>query len=667
MLEGLTFQLPQVVDNLAGVKQHIDRIDWQLPAALLTPDYVTKQFIGHCGYWRLPQFAGMEPAQIEIEILKAIDPAEWGGRSPWKPYYQHFLTLLKLLCPGTDITPNLADTVMFFMYGLSNNRKGLNLIGSQNSGKSSMTARMAMTCMAINPDLNFVLVVNPRKNTAQSTIWGDFTEVYNEMSLTAPWLWPEARVFADKRIVLKKVPKAGYVEIRPADEIGKFKGTKTKKVKCNGRYITPLFLIVVDEVNEIKSTSFLDVFSNLISQDGFNLITSQNFRTESDMGGRLTEPDGKTFGGPNAFDELNKTMRWWHSFSSTVTLRFNGLWSPNILAGRDIYPYLFKMQNLVNILLTYKENSPEYYSQVLSYPIESVDLRSVVSSSVVKRARLEDQFYTVRKYLGKVAFGDPAFGGGDLCLFGWVEVAQCDVAGPDGSKTSETLIICKHQFRRMKLDRDMVVDDDWLTRCAKVSTKNPIKISHYVRGAPVPLEDQIAMQYAEHCMENEIAFSNFGYDFSMRHEIMTSVTRIMGMDPVAFGYNEPPKGFFLNGLKKNSTDVCGDRVSELAFMAADVIQAKQLRGEFLLPGMTQLARTLFAERGVKRFVEKKEDYKKRWTGVSPDARDVLLGLIGMAARLGLVLNNPLTPSKGSANSPANQPVRPLKRGVTLRR
>jgi hypothetical protein len=266
-----------------------------------------------------------------------------------------------------------------------------------------------------------------------------------------------------------------------------------------------------------------------------------------------------------------------------------------------------------------------------------------------------------------VAFGDPAFGGGDLCLFGWVEVAVCDVAGPDGSKTSETLIICKHQMRRMKLNRDMVVDDDWLVRCAKVSTKNPIKISHYVRGAPVPLEDQIAMQYAEHCMENEIPFSNFGYDFSMRHEIMTSVTRIMGMDPVAFGYNEPPKGFFLNGLKKNSTDVCGDRVSELAFMAADVIQAKQLRGEFLLPGMTQLARTLFVERGQKRFVEKKDDYKKRWTGVSPDARDVLLGLIGMAARLGLVLNNPLTQSTGSATGAANQPVRPLKRGVQLRR
>lgn len=651
------------VDFLAGVVSHVDRIDWRSPQ--VSPDFVSNKYIGRHDYWDLPQFRGKDAVDIEIEILAGTDVLQWHGSSPWKPFYQHFLTLVKLLCPSKDITPSLADVVFLFCLGLGNGRKMINMLGSQNSGKSSLSALVIMTSMAINPRINFALVANPRKTTAESTIWGDLKEIFEEIMDNHPTLWPEAKLFADKRIVLVKVPKAGYVEIRPVDDAGKLLGIKTKKVRReDGTYITPLFLMAIDEVNRVKSHALLDGLSNITSQEGFMGFTSQNFTDITSLGGRLAEPRN-TFGGPGSYDQLTTSMQFWHSYSSGITIRFNGLLAPNFLAGREVYAYLFKRSNLLNILETYGVGSAEYYSQVLSFPIDSTEITSVISSSVVRRSRVDDKFYTLIKRLGKVAFGDPAFGGNDLCLWGYADVGIYRVADPGGQVTEQTLMVCDSPMMKMRLDRDKVVDDSFLARLEALSPHYKVNLAHFIRGKPVSYEDQIALQYAEHCVKYNIPYSSFGYDSSLRHEIMNSVHRIMGSGPVSFGYNEPPKGFYLQSLKKNSEDCCGDRISELAFMAAGLVDNKQVRGEPLNAALIQLSRTQFKERGEKRFVEKKKEYKARWSNVSPDARDVFLGLVGMAARAGLVLNNPLTPQGSSAKGSQIKPVRPLRRPARL--
>ena len=46
------------------------------------------------------------------------------------------------------------------------------------------------------------------------------------------------------------------------------------------------------------------MLNTLVSQDQFFAITSQNFKDEEDMGGRLTQPVG-LFGGPSSFDDLD--------------------------------------------------------------------------------------------------------------------------------------------------------------------------------------------------------------------------------------------------------------------------------------------------------------------------------------------------------------------------
>jgi hypothetical protein len=104
---------------------------------------------------------------------------------------------------------------------------------------------------------------------------------------------------------------------------------------------------------------------------------------------------------------------------------------------------------------------------------------------------------------------------------------------------------------------------------------------------------------------------------------------------VAFDYNQAPEGIYLHSVKQQSEDYCCDRISELAFLVADVFTTKQVRGgEYIAEAIIQTQRTHHALKGKKRQVEKKKDYKDRWQGRSPDERDVLMGINGMAAKRG---------------------------------
>ena len=73
----------------------------------------------------------------------------------------------------------------------------------------------------------------------------------------------------------------------------------------------------------------------------------------------------------------------------------------------------------------------------------------------------------------------------------------------------------------------------------------------------------------------------------------------------------------------------------MAFLAADFFLTKQVRcGNYIDTAITQLSRTLYETVNKKYVAEGKKEYKARWQQVSPDHRDVLMGIAGMAHRKG---------------------------------
>lgn len=628
-------------DLFKDVVLNHDRLDWSNPK--LDADSITKQLIGFdpWDYWETEQYAGLEPWEVERKILFDAKRPNWAGTSEHgKPFYQHFLTLIKLMFPSTDITPSLADAVMFFCLGVGGGGKKIeNLIGSANSGKSASGCRIAFGLMYIDPKFTSVYVANPFDSASDSTVWGDIEELWDELCEAHPndtgegygdasSLFPWGKKYADRYLeFIPGIPKAARIELRNTKHVGKYKGSKTRG-KDTDRGI---LLIIVDEINEIDNMAFLTTLSNISQQDAFFCITSQNFKNEEDMGGRIAEPVG-LFGGPTSYEELDiDGDPWWHSAYSSITLRFDGHKSPNVLSGRVIYRKLFKESNRQQMLEDYGEQSPEYFSQVRSFPARSDETNSVLSRAKISASRHKDTFYTILKINGNISFCDPSFGGRDKAVWGWAQFVTAKVTDGEGEDKIEELLLFKNAFETLKLTKGAIYNEWWFDRM-KVSG---IDIREFVEGAEVSYEDQIAIQCHELNRRNNVPSANFGYDFSMRPDIVSSVNKVIGFAAHAFDYNQPPEGVFLQNIKKNSEDCCKNRCTELAFLAADFFLTKQVRGgSYIETAVTQLSRTLYVTVNRKYVSEGKKEYKARWQQVSPDHRDVLMGIGGMASRKG---------------------------------
>jgi hypothetical protein len=230
-----------------------------------------------------------------------------------------------------------------------------------------------------------------------------------------------------------------------------------------------------------------------------------------------------------------------------------------------------------------------------------------------------------------VSFCDPSFGGRDKAVWGMLQFVTAKVTDGNNEDHVQELIVFKDFFHTLKLVKDATYNDYWFERMklADIDTRE------FVVGSEVSYEDQIAIQCQELNKKFNVPSSNFGYDFSMRPDIVSSVNKIIGFATHAFDYNQAPEGVFLQNIKQNSVDCCKNRCTELAFLAADFFLTKQVRGgSYIETAITQLSRTLYITVNRKYVAEGKKEYKARWQQVSPDMRDVLVGLAGMAARRG---------------------------------
>jgi hypothetical protein len=607
----------QIIREFQWSREKLDLSDPQLDAKV-----ISKILMGPCQYWK--DRGTLTPLQVEVGVLREGGWMNWAGISKHgKPYYQHLLTLVKLMMPKTDIHPALSDAANMFCQVLGNGLKGMHMIGSQNSSKSATSVRLAFAVMAIFPKESAVYFANPFDSAADSTIWGEVEECYEEIVMNCPSLFPESVKYALRKIELVPgVPKAGTMEIRNVKHVGKLKGSKTRKT---GEVQGPI-VVVIDECNEIYNQAFIRVFANLVSQPGFVVQTSQNFKDPQDMGGRMTEPQAK-FGGPGAFKDLSEEDdHIWYSYGSTMTIRFSGRLSPNIISGRTIYSYLYTKDNDDFLTGQYGDRSPEYYSQGLSFPMESEESASVLSRSRINLSRHDDPHYHIQQVLGSVSFCDPSFGGGDLAAYGVLDF--CRIIYQDSQAVSHSCdaLVFRKGFSKLTVARETPVTKEILQRIAKVGA-DP---SSFKEGSPFPPEYQIALQCAEHNLLNGIAKHNFGYDFSMRPDVVIAMGVLCGHSAVPFDYNSKPFGYMLKSLMQGTEDACRMKTDELAFITSDVFANQRIRTNGHIPAaILQTSRTRYEIRNGKRIVEKKKDYKARWSNESPDDRDCLFGLVGM--------------------------------------
>lgn len=637
---------------LEKIPRHYKPFNWT--DEQLNKDIITLELLGGNWYWENSVYDGMTAIEIESEILREAKPENWGKTSCFdKPYYQHFLMLMRLIFPQTDITPTLADIVCTFCLCRTWDVSILNLIASQNAGKSGTKMRIAFTCLIIDPDNTYVYVANPFENSASSTIWKEARNLWKQMCDEYPnvvdsegkptegtCLLPDATMVGSNFLRVKPGSDMG-IQLQNVKKEGKFKGAKVQSDQFG--FEVGLILLLIDEVNELDSHSFLEMQANLQSQRNYCAITSQNFKSQDDMGGRLTEPiNVRGFESIKAcpaseaelLHDFKENAYIWESQYNSITIRHDGLLSPNILAGRTIYPRLFKLADWHRLISKHGgEDSPAAWSQGRSFPIQGTDTQSILPRAKIHASRVEDPYFQFDKPPVHYGFLDPSSGleNRDKCLWGFAAGGEATVQDGEGNSVAQEILEYRQEFKQIYVKVGAKWDNTWFGYLEDLGVPR----EYFDRGVPIDHDIQIAIRAALLNKQHNVIAENFGFDFSMRLGITHAIYKIIGVDAVGFDYKGKPKGGrYLDSYKADSKEVCYNRCTEVGMVFVDSVVSKQVRGgNHIKPALLQTSRTYFnTSKNVTRFFDK-ADFIKRW-GNSPDDRDVAWGIADLAHKRG---------------------------------
>jgi len=459
------------------------------------------------------------------------------------------------------------------------------------------------------------------------------------------YMFPDFFDFKDKIVqFVKGKDKFGIAQVRGTSEVGKYKGTK-------GHDDGDGFVIIFnEEINTHPRSAYLKIEENLTTNDQFMFLNAWNWDKANDLGAIVSEPDFERSGKKTFKDvHIDKDLAF-DSIGEAITLRMDGLKSPNILAGKRLTRYTFFNQSDLNYLRKrYSEDSPQYKSQARAYPDSSSNYNTVLDKNVVySTSRYKDVFVT-QKEVANFGFMDAAFGGRDNAEFSWACVKDIYYTDGGNQRKIKRIIEWKDYIREMAIVDEAYWNDFWIER----ATKNGLSTTEIKPNEAVTPSEQLVVQCAEHCMINNIPFHNYGYDFSLNDELVTAHNKLMGFAPRAMNYNKNPLGFDLHHLKENTKDFCYNRRDEILFSASSAFHGQLVRGgKFIEAAIDDLCDTRYQIRGKKRKTESNAEFKDRNKGRSPDKLVAMTGTIEMARLRGVLT---ITPVRGKVATTSTTP------------
>lgn len=472
------------------------------------------------------------------------------------------------------------------------------LDGGGSSGKSDFAAIWAIVNWMVRPKDTIVLVTTTGLKDANRRIWGAIEKYF----LAAPGL-PGRLVSSQHEIYTiengAKVPKCGIQLIagekkKEKEAMAKLIGTKAKRV-----------FLIADEMPELSAGLVETGKSNLVLNPFFQLIGIGNFSKRYDPFGEFVEPE-------NGWEspEYSVDSDGWKT-KLGYCAHFDGLKSPNILAGQTLYKGIYDSKMLAAHRKDLGENTAGFWRMCRSFeaPVNIDD--ALYSDADFATGRVNELPGLHIPWTDRVAVlsaMDPGYtNGGDRTVqkFAWfgqiqgglwvlaeykMKFLREDVRIRDKTRSRQ---ICE-QFR------DNCIEEGVLPKHAAVDATGP--------GGKT-LADLIAEVWKD----------------DQGNMIGTQVLRVDFSGAVSNSTVGPVGG----KLAKDSYD---RRVSELWGVGVEFMRYAQLRG---IPDSTRremkarMYETVKGPDGLKTKVETKPDMKVR-LGFSPDEADAYFILIDLA-------------------------------------
>jgi len=520
-------------------------------------------------------------------------------------------------------------------------RQIINLIGCKSSGKTSSLSIFVTIMTWVDQDYTRSYIAGPFKQSADSNLFANIDVTSQELSKYQPANSKIVKVgdrveFRSKKSgehSYKCHPLAGYIELVTVDKTGKLQGIKSRDASRG------LLIVVLDEIGTFESRAFLDIIENIDANYNLVVITACNFKSVNGLEGALCDPEGKEY------EDLDIDVDIaWNSGYESRTYRFDGHRSPNVLAGRNKYLYLLRLETIEASRKRNTEQGLKYYEQIRSFPSGQVSDNFVLTKSKFRSGGAFDDFVEDAEMPVKVAYLDPGFGG-DPCKIGAFEFVLSRVVDASGKSQSVHVFRPTDHIVELIVRDKFIADADWINRNRELSTSGSPPISMSI-GDEVSIENQIAVMSGEFLESNSIPRSNFGFDGSMRAAIVQEMISVLGGSISADDTSGPATDSAADESGRKSKDVYDRLITEWWFSFARMVRAGQFRGgNFVETAIAQICRRAWKFKGKRKSIETKTDFRSANQGKSCDDADVVIGAFQMALRRGFPISSRRRPTK----------------------
>lgn len=485
--------------------------------------------------------------------------------------------------------------------------KYLAVAGCGSSGKTEFFAVWSIVNFLCAPKNTMVLVTSTSLKEARKRIWGAIRDYWQAI----PGL-PGKLVDSIGQIRLDD----GSGENKFSDRCGisLVAGEKKKEKEAIGKLIgmkNERVILIADELPELSEAIIEAAVSNLSLNPYFQLVGIGNPASYYDAFGVFAKPKlGWQSITPEDTDW--ETEKGW-------CIRFDGEKSPNIIAGKKLYPWMITQDTIDDARMKMGENSLSYWRMYRGFWCPSGEEQSIYSEADIVKYRADAPVVWKEKPT-RIAALDPAFtNGGDRCIlyFGYV-----------GTDDNNMKVIMFDKFEHLR--EDVTLKDEPRTnqivrqfrqRC-EAEGVHPKHAAFDASGAGGPFGDVVATLWSPQVLR--VQFGGAASDL-----------------PVSLSDRTASKLRYVN------------RVTEIWFSGRELMRTGQLKGV-----NSDLAREMCARRyetrkdvSLRMCAESKQDMKMR-TGKSPDIADAAFILIDLCRhRFGFGSRNPesVTANRTSQN------------------
>jgi len=307
-------------------------------------------------------------------------------------------------------------------------------------------------------------------------IWADFKMLWTKSKVD---LSSVATILDSKRMIRQSISEGKAAVHAVAAE------SDDASTKIQGMHL-PRNRVVFDEADNPYSSSIWPAITNLETSGHFKGVALANPVDKNSEFGMNCEPvDG--------WDSINpETDFEWEGKLGWHVLRLDGLQSPNILAGEDLYPFLLSNKAVIDTRDHKGTYSPEWWTMIRAfYPPEGLSSQIFTSGLVSKCSQAPIVWYTT---VTPIAFLDPAFEGGDSC------VLTIGVMGRLGTDPTRTGIEMTDQIVIKRKDMKQTLAFDYANQIVAILKARGIEPHNFgidTTGTQGPFADVIAQVYGQ--------------------------------------------------------------------------------------------------------------------------------------------------------------------------